>query len=273
MLVEYRHTLTKFSNTVMCEPVTAIVPLLILCLQADSAQVYIPDVSLGREKRPVSVRYLAINSHSHARSLPHQTGCCCSLYTLPHPHPPTPTTHTHNTLHSTHTCPPPPPPPTPTPHPHHTLPSTHTCPPPPPTHTQLTLHKCVNSLNNEYPDHFEYTTVRTREPNVVISMEPEFLVSCTCTDNCTNRSQCECWQLTIEEARAIGETQHSVGYFHHRLRREQLSAYVFSRGATGSRKHICRHTFVAVLFTGYTMFGKTYYHGSLLVCTIVLAIM
>jgi len=168
----------------MRESVTAIMPLLILCLQADSAQVYIPDVSGGQEKRPVS---------------------------------------------------------------------------------------CVNFLNNENPDHFEYTTVRTREPNVVISMEPEFLVSCSCTDNCTNRSQCECWQLTIEEARAIGETQYSVGYFHHRLRREQLSAYVFSSGATGSRKHICHHTFVAVLLTGYTMFGKTYYHGSLLVCRIVLA--
>ena len=71
-------------------------------------------------------------------------------------------------------------------------------------------------------------TARTHESNVRIAMEPEFLVCCSCTDNCTNRSQCECWQLTIQEACAIGETQHSVGYFHHRLRRSQLSAYVCS---------------------------------------------
>lgn len=94
----------------------------------------------------------------------------------------------------------------------------------------IPLPQCMNLFNAEYPDQFEYMTSRTHEPNVSIATEPEFLVTCSCTDNCTNRSQCECWQLTIQEACAIGETQHSVGYFHHRLRRPQLSAYVGNLG-------------------------------------------
>ncbi len=54
--------------------------------------------------------------------------------------------------------------------------------------------------------------------------EPEFLVCCSCTDNCSNRSKCECWQLTLEEAKVIGNTRYSVGYVHQRLKRPQHSA-------------------------------------------------
>ena len=55
--------------------------------------------------------------------------------------------------------------------------------------------------------------------------EPGFLVCCSCSDNCSNRSKCECWQLTLEEAKVIGNSRYSVGYVHQRLKRPQHSAY------------------------------------------------
>lgn len=71
---------------------------------------------------------------------------------------------------------------------------------------------------------FEYLTHCTFEPNIPHSKEPEFLVCCSCTDKCANRSKCECWQLTQEEAKVLGNARYSVGYVHQRLKRPQHSA-------------------------------------------------
>ena len=89
----------------------------------------------------------------------------------------------------------------------------------------------MNTYNREIPDcldaeKFEYTTCRTHEANVHIPTDKEFMVCCSCTDDCVNRSQCECWQLTIQEAQVMRDAKHSVGYVHHRLKRPQPSAYV-----------------------------------------------
>eukprot|EP00731_Ephydatia_muelleri_P023685 Em0015g1268a len=81
---------------------------------------------------------------------------------------------------------------------------------------------CVNENDEEMPVEFEYIAQHTAER--VMCKDDGFLVSCSCVDNCTNRSKCECWQLTMEESKALGqEPRHSVGYVHHRLKREQYS--------------------------------------------------
>ena len=84
--------------------------------------------------------------------------------------------------------------------------------------------QCVNSLTSNPPEHFEYINLRIAGPGVHIETDPGFFVSCSCTDNCSNRAKCECWQLTMQEARMVGPTKHSVGYSHGRLKRPQHSA-------------------------------------------------
>ena len=81
----------------------------------------------------------------------------------------------------------------------------------------------MNSINDERPEEFTYTTIRTFEKDVDLHIDPNSMVYCSCTDNCRNRSECKCWQLTTEEAQAIG-TSHSVGYVNGRLKRHQYSA-------------------------------------------------
>lgn len=73
-------------------------------------------------------------------------------------------------------------------------------------------------------ENFEYLPTRIFEPNIPHKLDADSLVCCSCTDNCTNRSKCECWQLTQEEAKVIGNVRYSVGYVHHRLKRPQHSA-------------------------------------------------
>lgn len=81
---------------------------------------------------------------------------------------------------------------------------------------------CVNEIDEEMPAEFEYIAQHTTDR--IVCKDEGFLVCCSCIDNCTNRSKCECWQLTIEESKALGqEPRHSVGYVHHRLKREQFS--------------------------------------------------
>ena len=88
----------------------------------------------------------------------------------------------------------------------------------------------MNSYSSEAPEQFTYITKRTHEPAIQLHTERGFLVSCSCKDNCRNRSECECWQLTLQESAALGDTRHSVGYVHRRLNREQHTASVDTLG-------------------------------------------
>ena len=78
----------------------------------------------------------------------------------------------------------------------------------------------VEPMRAESENHVTQPETRVPKP----MMEPGFLVCCSCTDNCSNRSKCECWQLTLEEAKVLGNTHYSVGYVHQRLKRPQHSA-------------------------------------------------
>ena len=79
------------------------------------------------------------------------------------------------------------------------------------------------------PEPFQYTNTRTSGPGVDIAADAGFLVSCACQDNCSSGGACPCQQLTLQEAKAIGDAKHPVGYLHHRLCRPQLSGYVPSQ--------------------------------------------
>jgi len=78
---------------------------------------------------------------------------------------------------------------------------------------------CVNSIDKNYPEYVEYSTVRLPQKNVVINSQPEFLNCCDCTDDCANKDKCACWQMTIQSTAADREKQidQDVGYVHRRL--------------------------------------------------------
>ena len=91
------------------------------------------------------------------------------------------------------------------------------------------LLQCVNMFNRDLPDLFDYITRPSFEPGMpgLTSVAcKDFLVCCDCTNSCVDRSKCACWQLTLEEAKVINNSQYSVGYVHHRLKRAQHSACV-----------------------------------------------
>ena len=96
--------------------------------------------------------------------------------------------------------------------------------------------QCVNTVNSERPEEFEYISDRTHPPEVPLLSDSESMACCSCTDDdgtngdggnkndgCRNRSKCGCWQLTIEEAQPLW-SKHTVGYVYGRLRGHQYSA-------------------------------------------------
>nr|XP_014273939.1 histone-lysine N-methyltransferase eggless isoform X2 [Halyomorpha halys] len=82
---------------------------------------------------------------------------------------------------------------------------------------------CVNTINRSIPTYMDYMTKRRGSEGVYLNLEPGFLVSCDCTDNCQDKSKCACWQLTYAEsqvfppAAAKNLDQDSIGYQYKRL--------------------------------------------------------
>ena len=56
---------------------------------------------------------------------------------------------------------------------------------------------CVNTIDEEYPGHLEYSTERLPQGFNIIKDEG-FLVCCDCQDDCADRKACKCAQLTVE---------------------------------------------------------------------------
>ena len=79
---------------------------------------------------------------------------------------------------------------------------------------------CVNSLDEAMPPPLTYSNVRLPTPSVPLNLDPEFLVCCSCTDNCLDKSKCECFALTVEATGILdrnGRTRRDVGYTNRRL--------------------------------------------------------
>jgi len=56
----------------------------------------------------------------------------------------------------------------------------------------------VNSIDNSFPDHIDYSTVRIPQYGVYINTDDDFLVGCNCIDDCQDSNNCACHQLTIQ---------------------------------------------------------------------------
>ncbi|KAK7864464.1 hypothetical protein R5R35_011697 [Gryllus longicercus] len=79
---------------------------------------------------------------------------------------------------------------------------------------------CVNDRDHTEPEYVKYSTVRLPMEGVNVNTNPEFLVSCDCTDDCQDKDKCACWQLTIQGTAygPGGKVDKSVGYNFKRLR-------------------------------------------------------
>lgn len=78
---------------------------------------------------------------------------------------------------------------------------------------------CVNSLSRNYPEYVEYSTRRLPAKGVHLNLDPEFLVGCDCTDDCSDPSRCSCQRLTkstVDDYRSAYPDQ-GEGYSHRRL--------------------------------------------------------
>lgn len=77
---------------------------------------------------------------------------------------------------------------------------------------------CVNEIDHALPDTIRYSTQREPTEGVNLNLDPNFLCSCDCEDDCQDKTKCQCWQLTIQGATLGGkESNTSVGYVYKRL--------------------------------------------------------
>ena len=78
---------------------------------------------------------------------------------------------------------------------------------------------CVNSIDRNYPEYVEYSTVRLPQKNVTINTAGGFLNCCDCTDDCSDKDRCACWQMTIQGTACDveGKVDRSAGYNYRRL--------------------------------------------------------
>uniref|UniRef100_V9ILS4 Histone-lysine N-methyltransferase eggless n=1 Tax=Apis cerana TaxID=7461 RepID=V9ILS4_APICE len=77
---------------------------------------------------------------------------------------------------------------------------------------------CVNELDHTQPDTIRYSTQREPTEGVNLNLDPNFLCSCDCEDDCQDKTKCQCWQLTIQGATLGGRVPNtSVGYVYKRL--------------------------------------------------------
>lgn len=82
----------------------------------------------------------------------------------------------------------------------------------------------VNCISREYPEYVEYSTKRIPNKGVNLNLDPEFLLCCDCEDNCKDRSQCSCQQLTVEATASTGgELDETAGYSYKRLKEPLLT--------------------------------------------------
>lgn len=70
----------------------------------------------------------------------------------------------------------------------------------------------INDYNKRLPKRFIYTNVRIPNKNVNLNLNPNFLSCCDCTDNCANKKNCQCWQLTLQGQKNIrNKSKYTVG--------------------------------------------------------------
>lgn len=59
----------------------------------------------------------------------------------------------------------------------------------------------INSYDHSEPPPCIYSNVRTPTEGVNLNLDEDFLCACDCTDDCMDKSKCQCWQLTLAGAK------------------------------------------------------------------------
>lgn len=85
--------------------------------------------------------------------------------------------------------------------------------------------RVVNHRTNSEPESFEYILEYQLSKSVPKYFDNEFLSCCDCTDNCSDKSKCSCWQLTMDGLRyqnddsqsSVEEVEKNGGYEYKRL--------------------------------------------------------
>lgn len=60
---------------------------------------------------------------------------------------------------------------------------------------------CVNYYDSTMPPPCVYSAKRIPTEGVNLNLDKEFMCGCDCTDDCLDKSKCQCWQLTIAGAK------------------------------------------------------------------------
>jgi len=79
----------------------------------------------------------------------------------------------------------------------------------------------INTIDDQPLPPLDYSVEAIPQGGIVIPKDPEFLVCCSCKDNCRNREKCECIQLTIKGTALDAEGEivlADAGYENRRLK-------------------------------------------------------
>ena len=82
----------------------------------------------------------------------------------------------------------------------------------------------INNVDGARPE-LEYCTVRLPQSGVVINTDTDFLVCCSCEDDCVSMTDCQCRQLTVQSTLGDveGEVWESAGYEYRRLHHQVVT--------------------------------------------------
>ncbi|ALC41906.1 egg, partial [Drosophila busckii] len=77
----------------------------------------------------------------------------------------------------------------------------------------------VNYYDNTLPPPCTYASQRIPTEGVHLNVDEEFLVGCDCEDDCSDKSKCACWQLTVAGVRYCNPNKpiEEIGYQYKRL--------------------------------------------------------
>ncbi|KAH8370976.1 hypothetical protein KR093_005843, partial [Drosophila rubida] len=77
----------------------------------------------------------------------------------------------------------------------------------------------VNYYDNTLPPPCTYAKQRIPTEGVHLNLDEEFLVGCDCEDDCSDKSKCSCWQLTVAGVRYCNPNKpiEEIGYQYKRL--------------------------------------------------------
>lgn len=76
---------------------------------------------------------------------------------------------------------------------------------------------CVNIYSKTKPVDFEYVTAYIPHEGIDLIAGRDFASCCDCTDDCTDKTKCQCWQLTLAGVSIRDPLKNYQGYVYKRL--------------------------------------------------------